>query len=106
MESPRTSRILSAELPKRSNPTEAPTNPDTKSTWFCGIEVARSAKSATVPMTRTVSKEPANERNTVATDNIPNGTPQAKPRTTGATIPTSNAAMSVVVMDYGVPSAR
>jgi hypothetical protein len=60
--------------------------------------VARIAKKAVIPITRTVNADPMNDRSTVAIDNRLNGTPQAQPRRTGAANPTSTAAMSVKLM--------
>jgi hypothetical protein len=57
-------------------------------------------------MSRTVSVDPAKDTRTVLIDNRPKGTPQASPRTTGASNPTTNAAINVVVIVQGEISER
>jgi hypothetical protein len=57
-------------------------------------------------MSRTVSVDPAKDTRTVLIDNRRKGTPQASARTTGASNPTTNAAINVVVIVQGEISER
>ena len=70
------------------------------------IGVARNAKNVTVPITRTVSAEPMNERRTVAIERRPKGTPHAMLRANGAIAPNNAAATRVGTIGYWAPVER